>query len=606
MADFGVQATQLSAPQGAGANVVSPVQEGAVNTSMLGTIAGIGDLISSGIQKAMKSNAEQNEQSIIGGFSSEMQSINEALRSGAIKANEATARSQAVFGKYAASYPQYGESLTKMAASFKGYTEVGAAVKQVETEAEVRKSAILSAQGDGYTFFAGMSKEAEDAQIRAHQASKMAAKQYDDLLKRNQEKRAQGTYDRDVAKEETRQVSIRIINDIAGGQMDSTREFAVSLGQQVKNGKVSPEEAKALVTDRFGKINLAIQSAAGLNPEMAAPYRTIFGDLQRLSEQLIDPKAQNEAVANQIDAIINRQKLVALQDPTAAKAVATSQLFGQNAQVLLSNSPVVAQTITRMLSTSPDGFTGGANVVGNPEVEKATFQFLKKSISSVGEGRFADNEAAKQEVNTSIRHMLKQTSEMLGRGADAKTLQEAAAFFSSAEYGKWASENKMSPEEQSAAYRTFQIVYEPTVIKGIEKRLNETFSVFKGKTEVLGPGVVRKKTESFKLDKDMFSVTFNGSGVVFGIKEMPTDPAKAREANETLRSLRSSQEAVNQLIRIGSHMEGTTNYAKAWEDNKHVYLPMFFSKYQGLEIGQEVNGMKYKGGDPKDPNSWGQ
>lgn len=604
MAEFGVQATQLSAPQGAGAQVIQGVEEKAVSTSMASTLASVGDVITSGIRDAIKKNAKDAETTAVQGYSNEIAAINEGLRTGTIRPNEASARSQAIFSKYATAYPAYQESLTKAASAFKGNTEIGTAVKQVETAAEVRKSAIIGAQNAGYTFFEGMSKEAEDANIRAHQSSTRVANEYDQYLKRQAEKRAQGTYDQGVAAQEGKALSVRLINEIAGGQLDSVREFGVSLGTQVRSGKMTQDEAKALVIQRFSQINLALQSAAGVNPELASPYRTIFGDIQKLAEQLTDPKVQAEQLTAQMDVLLNRQKLMALQDPSAARAVATTQLFGNNAQVLLGNSPVVAATITKMLSTDPDSPINTTPVVGNPEVEKPTYDFVKKSINSLTAGQYSDNEAAKQEVGKTVKHILKQTSQMLGTGVSAKSLEQAASFFASPEYGKWASENTMSVEEQIPAYKTFQMIYEPTVIKGVDQRVNAIFTTGTGLVPARAASGAKLSPQTGKLDKENFTINFSGAGVTFGMKQSPTDQLEARAANQSLQSLKGAEAAVNQLIRIGAHMSGTTNYAKYWEENKHILMPSFYSKYQGLEIGQTVNGMKYKGGDPKKPESW--
>jgi hypothetical protein len=571
---------------------------------MIGTIAGVSDLISAGIKQTIKANAKQAEETVVGSFSTEMAAVNEGLRSGSIKPNEAAARSQSIFGKYASQYPQFQKSLTESAASFKGYTEVGQAVKAVETEQEVRKSAILSAQQSGYGFFPGMDKTAEDAQIRAHQISVRSGKEYDDYLKRQAEKRAQGTYDAGVAKEEGRQLSLKLINDIAGGQMDAVREFSVSLGRQVRDGKANPDDAKALLTQRFSQINLALQSAAGVNPELAAPYRTIFGDLQKFAEQITDPKSQLDQLNDQMNIILTRQKLIAISDPVVAKSVATSQLFGQNAQVMLGNSPVVTGAITKLLTSDPDNPVETNPVVGNAGVEKPTYDFLKKSINSLEQGKYNDNVKAGEELNKSVRSILKQTSRLLGTGATAANLQEAAAFFASPEYGKWVSKNPVSFEEQQAAYKTFQMVYEPAVVKGIQKRIDQAFVTATGLVPARAATGETIAPKTQVQNKENFSISFNGSGVTFGMKQMPTDPLEIRAANQTLQSMKGSEAAVNQLIRIGAHMEGTTNYAKYWEDNKHILMPSFFSKYQGLEVGQVVNGMTYKGGDPKKPESW--
>lgn len=604
MADFGVNATQLAAPQGAGASVVAPVEERAVSTSMIGTIASVGDVITSGIRSAMKANAEQTKEAVIGKYVQEQGTLNTALASGSISPQEASARSRALFTKYSSNAPAYIEDFGKAASALKGYSELGTAEKAVETSADLRKSAISAAQSAGYQFFPGMSTIAEDAQLRAYTVGQRSRIEFEDQAKRNAERRAQGTYDRGVADQENKQTSVRLVNDIAGSQLSAVREFGVSLGEAVRNNRITPEDAQARLMERFTTINMALQSAAGLNPELAAPYRSIFGDVQKLSEQLVDPKANLSNLSAQVDTLINKQKLLAMQDPTAAKTVAVSQLFGNNAQVLLSATPAVAQTITKMFATDPDTGAFVPTVVGNPEVEKDTFKFLKSSMTSLTNGQYADNVKAADELNRSVRHVLKQTADTIGRGASAKTLQEAASFFASPEYGKWSSENKMDTQEQLAAYRAFQISYEPTVIKGVEKKLNDAFVSNTGLTPNRAATGAKIAPTMQNLTKENFTVSFDGSGIMFDMKQKPTDGLEARYASEALKSMKTSQDAVNQLIRIGAHMEGTTNYAKFWEENKHVYLPSFFSKYKGLEIGQVVEGMRYNGGDAKAESSW--
>lgn len=604
MADFGVNATQLSAPQGAGANVVAPVEERTVSTSMVGALASVGDIITTGIKSALKANAEQTKEAVVGKYVNEQSDLNRALASGSISPQEASARSRALFTKYSGNYSGYIEDFGKAATALKGFSELGTAEKAVETAADLRKSAITSAQSAGYQFFPGMSTVAEDAQLRAYSIGQRSRAEFDDQAKRNAERRAQGTFDQGVASQEAKQTGVRIINDIAGSQIAAVREFGVSLGEAVRSNRITPEDAQARLLDRFSTINMALQSAAGVNPELAAPYRSIFNDVQKLSEQFIDPKVNLANLTAQVDTLVNRQKLLAMQDPTAAKTVAVSQLFGNNAQVLLSATPAVAQTITKMFSTDPDSETYVPPVVGNPEVEKDAFKFLKQSMSSLTNGQYTDNVKAKDEMERSVRHVLRQTADTIGRGASAKTLQEAASFFASSEYGKWSSENKIDPQEQLAAYRAFQLTYEPAVVKGVEKKLNEAFISNTGLVPVRGVTGATLKPTTTTLDKENFTVSFNGSGIMFGMKQQPTDPLQARYASEALKSMKTSQDAVNQLVRIGAHMEGTTNYAKFWEENKHIYLPSFFSKYQGLEIGQVVDGMRYVGGDAKSDTSW--
>jgi len=95
-----------------------------------------------------------------------------------------------------------------------------------------------------------------------------------------------------------------------------------------------------------------------------------------------------------------------------------------------------------------------------------------------------------------------------------------------------------------------------------------------------------------------------GSGIVFDVKDVPNDPVSQRNARAAIDALNTSQKAINEVIRLGAHTQGSTDYAKQWEDNKHVYFPTMFSPYKNLEIGQVVDGMRYNGGDAKADTSW--
>ena len=105
---------------------------------------------------------------------------------------------------------------------------------------------------------------------------------------------------------------------------------------------------------------------------------------------------------------------------------------------------------------------------------------------------------------------------------------------------------------------------------------------------------------------DAVDIKFSGSGVVFEAKaSRDLSPAEAVSQRTMLEGLRSAQVGLTQLIHIGAHMEGSTDYRKFWEANKHVYMPNTFPDPVKLSVGQVVkakNGKSYKylGGDFND------
>jgi hypothetical protein len=112
MADFSVNATQLSAPQGAGANVISPVQQAAPDTSgFLSSplVASVVDVFSKGLVATRKEEADKRKATIVNGYIREETTLNDAVASGQMTASQAAARSRATFNKYAAGYGEFIE-----------------------------------------------------------------------------------------------------------------------------------------------------------------------------------------------------------------------------------------------------------------------------------------------------------------------------------------------------------------------------------------------------------------------------------------------------------------------------------------------------------------
>jgi len=62
------------------------------------------------------------------------------------------------------------------------------------------------------------------------------------------------------------------------------------------------------------------------------------------------------------------------------------------------------------------------------------------------------------------------------------------------------------------------------------------------------------------------------------------------------------QQGLNTVVRIGAHMEGTSDYQKYWEDNKYVLLPQLYPIKPGFV---DKAGFKWSGdGDFRDRNTW--
>jgi len=573
MADFGVQATTLSAPQGAGSAPVAPVAtpKSVSIFSGLGAVAGI---FIKGLDESRKEEAAKRENAIISDYVQSENLISDGVAQATISAAEAAARSRANFRKFSSSFPEYIQSFEKAGKALRGFTESGTAIDYVKRAEDQRAADKTRAAGRGFIFTDGMDPKNEDAIIQASQAGIKAEREMSEFYAKKAEERAQGTYDSTVSAREEKAEGFRIINMVAGENLNAFQAFGTDISNKIRSGLMKPEDGKALITRSFSNISAALQAGARTNPELAAPYRSIFDQIFKLNMDMADPKASLDDLKNEFELAKMKLKLIAMGDPESAAAIVTNELFPNNPSITLSVASTSTKTFSRLANTAigasnPDGSAVYVpQVVGNPEVEVDTLKLLKSGLSDLVGGKIKNKDVATVQALNSVNHILKQTGELLDRGATPAQLKGIASFFASPEYAGFVANNQIDKQSSGTALKTFQRLYEPAIINGVQEKLKK---------------VIPKGPKQFEESQDpvtfgeMVSVKFTGSGIYFEPKDKAgVSPFSKREVGPFVKELNTSQKAINQLIHIAAHMEGSTDYGKFWEQNKHIWLPSMF------------------------------
>jgi len=500
--------------------------------------------------------------------------------------------SRALFGEYAAGYAPYIEAISKARTALSGGSELGAIEKSVAAAEEIQKGRISRAQSRGATVYAWMDQNTLNQTLEASELSERHERDLDRIIKQQSHRMALSREEREVNDREVKARASAMITDIAGANLNRMSSFLTNVSQNLGAGKMTYEEAALVITNEFSQIEAALQSAAGINPELASPYRSLFTELRTLGTKIADPKTRNEATEAEFKAIINKAKLVGITtDPKMKAVVVANELLGGQAITALNASAPIADFISRMSNADAQPGEYVPQVVGNPTAEKDVLNFLGRSLQKVNEGGFKDNGKATQELTSSINQVLKQTGDALKVGGlDASKMTDIAKFFASPEYGKFAGSGKLNPEAAQAAKMTFQSLYIPAVQQSITNRLDTAQQNFQG-----GGGVSAKKIGS------LIDVRFSGSGITFDVRQQPAmETYEVGQQTKLVNELNSVKAGINQLVRIGAHMEGHTDYAKYWEENKYLYLPQIYPARAGVI----VNGYKSKGGRFDDPKNW--
>ena len=586
MADYSTNATQLSGPSGAGSQPVQPVQEQVVGFALPKIVEDVADIFAKGLVQNRKDEAEKAKQGVVGAFVREQTVINDAVATGQMQPSEAAARQRAIGNKYLAGYPQYSTDFKSANDSLRGITEKGEIEKQLETESKRREQLVSTAQQQGYIIPPGADENTTNQILNASQSAIRTKQAWEDQIKQNGEKRAQGTYNAEIAAREQKELGFRLITDLASTNINALSSLGTSLADSVRSGKITPESAQAQNAAQHAQMQAVVTAASQGNPELASAYRGILNQLNEVNQKLFDPKSNLQQLEDQKKLLITQAQVMAMQNsPKLLALTATSGLLPNS--IPLQNSAEAVQSFTWLTNNLPGSGIMTPQVVGNGQIEAANYKMLNTGIDAINTGKVKDKEKALTEASTGVNNILRQTNFLAQTGqADANSLKEVAKFVAGPQFATMVKNGTLDPQLAQAAKRAFQMNYEPTVVGAINNRL-----------DAIAPG-----TDSVKL-LNAVDISFNGTGVVFQAKGPTTGrlglpTVDMRNNAQLAQTFKQSQDALNQLIRIGAHMEGTTDYQKYWEDNKHFFLPKVYPDPKQLKPGQVVNGYKWDGVGP--------
>lgn len=612
MAEFGIQATELSAPQGAGSRPISPVTTSLLDNGVADAIGNIASIFQKGLENDAKAKEKAFTEGILKGYASEQGAISEAVGSGGLSAAAAASRSRALFNKYLASYPQLQKDLSGLQGAFQAGTDTGSAVDQVKNEEAMRKDLIGKMQAKGFPVDISQPKEVQDRWISTYQQEERMQERFTQDEQRKEAMRKDGRWNDEVEKKVAKQRSERDLNELSFSHMESIFATATDYSNRVRTGELDSTKAKLNVEKQFSKILQTINLVGGANPELASDTRSMFERAREAAIASLDPNIPATEAKARADSLLNEARLRMLSDPKTANAVALSQAFGNAPEVVSKLLGAPSSALDRMNSLIQPAGKDVPTITGT-DTDKVSLDVIEAGIRAYQTGKAKDNGAAKEENTNMVRNYLQQ----YGRQSSLTPaqLKDSTKFFASPLFGKFAEEVGLNSQELKPARDAFQMQYESPVVKAVNEALSKTvsnranemtmdyLSIDNMGRQKNGIGSVTRKSQESQLLPDAITVSFDGTNVSFASKTGAKDEM-GRTANRASQTLNEAAQALNEVIKVGAHMEGTTNYAEYFEKKKHVLLPQFYSGYEGLEIGQVVNGKRYVGGDAKSPSSW--
>lgn len=582
MAEFGPQATELSAPQGAGANPTQGVQTSSY-TPDLSPVASLFQKGAAMYEDYQNKKAKEGQDAVLSGFANEMGAAEQEYLQDQ-NSNKYMVKRGLIINKYRTMAPGLTTEFSKMMGLSK--EGIGGMAEDEEAATRKRRQSILSAAVD-----AGIpqprGKEAEDAVIDAMQTSRRIQAQTKEMFESRQREAQMSTWEREqVAAQRKEQAASNLVL-LSGKHSQAFGQQMRALAKAVSTGQMTPEDATAEADAYMNTIQMQINSIAVFDKEMAAPFKAEFDRMYSTMSPFFKKGSDLEVMENQWKKMEAAAKIRVLgNNPDLHSMSVLSQAFGNQPEVFQRADPVISSALMKMglKERGQDVSTKGSDVqiIGNEKYEKQSFDVIKGGIANLLDGNL--DPKAKKDVRTEVFGQMKGVMEQyvdqfqLGK-LNSASRKQMSEFLLDKNTARFLKENPLPTNVArglaAAAednFKQFERTFNEAaggMLKGVDNR--STVQKMGGRG--MG-GQNQKPVRSEGAPAiDAVNISWQGDRLVFEPKNVPVDPL---DRNRLMTQLDKVSVLLSNGVKIAAHIQGDDNYKSYFDTVKHKLFPSKF------------------------------
>lgn len=596
MAEFGPEATQLSAPQGAGANPIQGVETPSY-TPNLAPIANLASGISDIFSKLKKDKGAEQDQANLSGFTNDLSAAEQEFEQTG-DANKFAVRKGQLIRKWQVAAPHLsGEYKKILGVAQEGTTGRAEDVRKQRQEFE--KDALMEGFKMGIPNVPGTEKTTVDAVLATR---RFRAKQDEAFQTAERNVKMAGWSDEEkkrVAKEQSGQNLV----ELSGAHLMSFGANLTALAKKVSAG-MDPAEAMGMAMGQYNSIVAQLDSISIYDPSMAEPFRRQFNQTLDAFKPYFAKGADVEGIENQWKNIQAQANINTIgKDPKLLKLFTLSKAFQNQPSVGLAIHPELKKTLAAMSlqetgSADPDVKGSISQIVGDASKEKQTLgavkSFIKNSLDGKQQG--ADKDTVRKEV-------VGQLKGMMGQYADAYQLRKLTP-----ESKKQMNEFLLDPDVQRFIKEN-PLPYD--VARGLAAAADDTFKQFQrtfnertgdllkgvdirttvqkmGGRGMGGQNQKPRRTESVN-PVDAVNISWRNGAIIFDPVNMPVDKV---DQNRLISELNNLSTVFTNGVKIGAAIQGE-DANTFFENNKHRLFPEKFEAPKESGIPKPVDGQDY-------------
>ena len=582
MAEFGPQATQLSAPQGAGANPIQGVQ----TPSYTPDLAPIASLFQKGVavyEDWQKNKAKEQDNTILSGFANEIGAAEQEYLQDQ-NSNKYMVKRGLIINKYRTMAPGLTTEFSKMMGLSK--EGIGGMAEDEETANRKRRQSILSAAVD-----AGIpqprGKEAEDAIIDAMQTSRRVQAQTKEMFEERQRTHQMDTWEREQVLAGQKEQAASMLVEYSGKHSQAFGQQLRSLVKAVSSGQMTPEDAVAEADAYMNTIQMTLNSISVRDKELAAPFKAEFDRMYSTMSQFFKKGSDLEAMENQWKKLDIAAKIRTLgNNPELHDLSVMSQAFGNQPTLYQGIHNTVSKFLLQKGALEDGRVTPKAGaesqIIGDTKLEPQAYGVVKGGIKNFLDGNVDPKvkKNVRNEVFGQMKGVMQQYVDQyqLGR-LTPQSRKNMNEFLLDKDVAKFLKENPLPTDVArglaAAAednFKQFERVFNSEIgdmLKGVDIR---------SATQKMGGrgmgGQNQKPVRSESVSSiDAVNISWQGDRLVFDPISMPVDKF---DQNRVISQLNKVSSALSNGIKIAAHIQGEDNYASYFNSIKHKLFPSKF------------------------------
>lgn len=512
---------------------------------------------------------EREKNTVVDQYAKDLGKLNLALEQGA-SPTEVSRKRRSITNKYLSDFPTLTKEITDVHRSFFDTTGIGEAQKEEDADQKLRRELESAATKEGFVFGTMTETEKEQGVLLYQQAKRQEA-ELSRLTKVNAELRAQKGEVR-AEKREGRQATEyalkmearSALKSYANTSLQQFESFVNSNRVMVERGLITTEEASRAINARLVEVQRFAATQAPAGGEFISSLIRPFQSVVDNATDLMSGKITSDIYSNKLKSLMSKNQLMTVEqlDDRQMQVLSLSTLLRGSVAV---DKLVEQDIVAPMISALDEKNTKPVDVIGKGGEAPARFtKTAKDLIRDLRTGNIDDTDGqGKKEVSTLINKMLKGAEIYSSTTDDPRDYASMADFIASPEYAYAINEGLVGRDASIKMHDVFRYTYNSEVVKTVKTDLENSASIF-GDRPIA----------------DWVRPKWTGSALVFESIEKPgfgliTTGIPADTQRKVLRDLNKDAQAITTLVKMVAHINGNTDYTKAWEDSKKDFLPMF-------------------------------